>query len=79
MENLTSENKCTTSPVRYYRDGEPYVIIAGAEVRNHPVVKACAYLDRLEKYVIPELQTQLAQVTAERDAAVESACTVWRV
>lgn len=58
------------NPVRYYADGQPYVTIDGVEIINHPVVEKLAEYDRLEKYILPDMQAKLAEFHAKEQPVV---------
>lgn len=67
MTNRIAE--ITANPIKYYTDGQPYFTIGDCEIRNHPSVEALARLDRLEKYIIPSLQSKLKTAQARAEAA----------
>lgn len=57
------EQAMTNNPVRYYKDGRPFVQFAAAVIEDHPIVECLARLDRYEKYIIPSQEQQIDELT----------------
>lgn len=57
------EQAVTNNPVRYYKDGRPFVQFAAAVIEDHPIVECLARLDRYEKYIIPSKDQQIDELT----------------
>lgn len=57
------EQAVTNNPVRYYKDGQPFVQLGGAVIEDHPIVECLARLDRYEKYIIPSQEQQIDELT----------------
>lgn len=57
------EQAMTNNPVRYYKDGRPFVQFAAAVIEDHPIAECLARLDRYEKYIIPSKDQQIDELT----------------
>lgn len=57
------EQAVTNNPVRYYKDGRPFVQFAATVIEDHPIVECLARLDRYEKYIIPSKDQQIDELT----------------
>lgn len=65
MRNRAKEKEiiAAANPIRYFTDGRPYVIIGGMECTNHPIIDKLAEMDRLEKYVLPNMKQENAELS----------------
>lgn len=47
------------NPIKYYEDGQPYLLIGDCEIVGHPIVEKLAEFDRLEKYILPAINGKI--------------------
>lgn len=58
------------NPIKYKKDGHPYLIMNGEEILDHPAVSCLVRLEIIEKNVIPTLKKELDNANLYKSALI---------
>ena len=60
----------SSNPIKYKKDGRPYLIINEEEIIDHPVVSCLVRLEIIEKNIIPALKKEFDDANSYKSAII---------